>query len=474
MWPRPLRVGTDFSGIDAVILALEFLGVPYEYLFASERGVLARDFLRKNHKPQHLYSDVAQRPAMPGWELDLYGASPPCQSFSAAGPKTGLGDARGRLFFEAVMFIERSKPKTFFVENSAELLKRPHAALLSGVLQRLRDASYWVQARTLNAGEHGLPHNRPRTFLVGVRLDCKRRDIVLFAPPIAPLSLAATLSPWKDGDDTAGLPPLSAPVARAIVQRAKDRAAWIQGDWMVDCGASRAWANCRPRLVCPCLTRARKHGHWIGSRGRYIELLEATRMQGILRAEKLRWPASEGECFQLLGNSIAGCVLHRLLPRLLYAASLGEVQDPWDTGRAQAAFRTWHDKPPARKARPTVLDLLRARSAPQRGGATQQEDCSRPAWDTGRAQAAFRTMHDEPPVSKARPTVLDLLRSRSAPQRGEATPREDCSRPARMANPRLLQALAQSSLQARHATTHSGARALKAQRALLPYVQLLG
>ena len=196
-------------------------------------------------------------------------------------------------------------------------------------------------------------------------------------------------------------------------------------------------------------------------------------MQGILRAGKFRWPASEGECFQLLGNSIAGCVLHRLLPRLLYAASLGEVQDPWDTGSAQAAFRTWIDKPPACKARPTVLDLLRARRAPQRGGATQQEDCSRPAWDTGRVQAAFHTMHDEPPVSKARPTVLDLLRSRSAPQRGEATPREDCSRPAGMANSRLLRALAQSPLQARHATTHSGARALKAQSALLPYVQLL-
>ena len=78
----PLRVATDCSGIDAPIIALDVLQIPYVHVFSSETDSRAREFLLKVHSPGTLYDDILTRtPAdieqhVP---IDLYVAGPPCQ-----------------------------------------------------------------------------------------------------------------------------------------------------------------------------------------------------------------------------------------------------------------------------------------------------------------------------------------------------------------------------------------------------------
>ena len=55
-------------------------------------------------------------------ELDLLSGGAPCQSFSYAGKRLGLEDARGTLFYHYAKFLEQLQPKMFLFENVRGLL----------------------------------------------------------------------------------------------------------------------------------------------------------------------------------------------------------------------------------------------------------------------------------------------------------------------------------------------------------------
>ena len=87
----------------------------------------------------------------------------------------------------------------------------------------------------------------------------------------------------------------------------------------------------------PCLLHANKQGYWIGSRGRHATLAEHSRAQG-LAASRAEWPARTVG-YALLGNSMALCIVQRLLFRILCRWEILCGPDPWESGRAQAELR---------------------------------------------------------------------------------------------------------------------------------------
>ena len=114
-----IKVGTDCSGFEIPIIALEKSGVSYDHVFSSDMDPHVVKMIEANHSPRILYGDIRNRDVMQVPYVDLYVAGFPCQPFSVAGKKQGFWDEQGRgtLFFDIINYINEKRPKVFILEN---------------------------------------------------------------------------------------------------------------------------------------------------------------------------------------------------------------------------------------------------------------------------------------------------------------------------------------------------------------------
>jgi site-specific DNA-cytosine methylase len=66
-----IRVGTDCSGIEAPIQALQNLGVPFTHEFSSDIDKYCIQSIKANYKPKVLFGDP-DGPYQPDTELDSF------------------------------------------------------------------------------------------------------------------------------------------------------------------------------------------------------------------------------------------------------------------------------------------------------------------------------------------------------------------------------------------------------------------
>lgn len=181
-----LKVGSDFSGVGAFNQALMRLGVDYEEVFACDMDKFARQtFIHNYGEPKYYPTNVYDR-EIPNESLDIYMTSPPCQAFSLAGKRLGKEDKRGILFFNSHEFIQVNKPRYFIFENVKGLLSDDGGKTFQEWINMLGGKSvnglpvlfpyeesvpYHLYWKVLNAKHHGVPQNRERVFLIGIRDD---------------------------------------------------------------------------------------------------------------------------------------------------------------------------------------------------------------------------------------------------------------------------------------------------------------
>lgn len=107
-------------------------------------------------------------------ELDLLSGGAPCQSFSYAGKRLGLEDARGTLFYHYAMFLEKLQPKMFLFENVKGLLTHDRGKTYQTILDIFEKAGYTItksQIKVLNAWDYGVAQKRERLITIGIRND---------------------------------------------------------------------------------------------------------------------------------------------------------------------------------------------------------------------------------------------------------------------------------------------------------------
>lgn len=183
---KKIKVGSDFSGVGAFNQALMRLGISYEEIFACDMDKYAREtFIHNYGEPKYFPTNVYER-EIPKESLDIYMTSPPCQAFSLAGKRLGKDDKRGILFFNSLEFIQQNKPRFFIFENVKGLLSDESGKTFSEWVNFLGGKSvngnavifpyedsvlYHVYWQVLNAKEHGVPQNRERVFIIGIRDD---------------------------------------------------------------------------------------------------------------------------------------------------------------------------------------------------------------------------------------------------------------------------------------------------------------
>ncbi len=186
-----IKIGGQFSGVGAFDYALKRLGIDFVNVYQAEWDKYARKTYLKNHsEPVYYVNDVHNTPTEEITEkygsLDIAMFSPPCQAFSLAGKRKGEDDNRGVLFYNSHEFIQKNNPRYFIFENVKGLLSDDNGRTFQRWIDYLGGKSvngtqtmfpeensvpYHVYYQVLNAKDYGVPQNRERIFIIGIRDD---------------------------------------------------------------------------------------------------------------------------------------------------------------------------------------------------------------------------------------------------------------------------------------------------------------
>ena len=150
--PRVIKVGTDFSGLDTAVLALQRLShLPVQLCFCSDTDKHCKKLLLHFHQPKNFYDNAEGRKKEEEVPVDLYIATPPCQPWSSQGKQLGLQDPRGQLIKVPIRYVQRHRPRLFIMENVKGMCSKKHRPVLRGVRSALQTLGYHVFVGVLNA-----------------------------------------------------------------------------------------------------------------------------------------------------------------------------------------------------------------------------------------------------------------------------------------------------------------------------------
>lgn len=114
--------------------------------------------------------DIRRRANLGNVEVDVVFGGAPCQGFSLIG-KRAFDDPRNQLVLHYVRIVAELQPKCFVFENVKGLTLGKHVAFLNELIDALGNAGYDVTSpyKVLNAADFGVPQDRKRLFVIGVR-----------------------------------------------------------------------------------------------------------------------------------------------------------------------------------------------------------------------------------------------------------------------------------------------------------------
>ena len=288
-----IKVGTDCSGLDAPIIALQAAGIDHKHIFSAETDQHCVDTINANSAPDQLFDDLMKRDNSKAPYVDLYIAGFPCQPFSTMGKQQGMDDdlGRGTVFYGILNYIQTQLPKIFILENVKGFSTIDKGRTMHNVLNMLRkiknhkanDKAYHVHWKILNTRDYGIPHSRPRWYCVGIRKDCSVEDSFAFPGRLECPAIDELLDSDAKANFNSTTYQANSTMGRNIMaahQRIKESGGNEHQPYVVDCDASRQKSN-EMFNVSPCITRSRNRGHWLIHRNRRTSLHEMMRLQGI-------------------------------------------------------------------------------------------------------------------------------------------------------------------------------------------------
>jgi DNA (cytosine-5)-methyltransferase 1 len=166
-----MKIGTTFSGIGSPEQALKNLSISHSVEWACDICKFAKQTYLANHECKQFYDDITKIDVDTLSDIDLYVFGFPCQSYSSNGKRLGLEDHRGKLIYYSLEILLKKKPKYFIAENVKGLLTHDGGNTFNIIIDAFQQCGYSVQYKLLNTKEYGIPHNRPRIYIVGVRND---------------------------------------------------------------------------------------------------------------------------------------------------------------------------------------------------------------------------------------------------------------------------------------------------------------
>ena len=228
---RRIRLGTLFSGIGAIEQSFLKLGINHEIVFACDNGEReikqtreeisdiisnlplserepaivklylekGENLMEKSYKanyvisPNRFFQDIR---FLDGKQfqgnLDIIVGGSPCQAFSCNGKRGGFEDTRGTLFYEYARVIKESQPKCFIYENVKGMITHDKGRTWETIKNVFRELNYDIyihknsdgaESPILNAANYGIPQNRLRLYVIGIRKDINLQERFTFPAP---------------------------------------------------------------------------------------------------------------------------------------------------------------------------------------------------------------------------------------------------------------------------------------------------
>ena len=307
----PLRIGTDCSGIEAPIQALRQLGIPHRHVWSSDIDKFCIQSIKANYDPERLYGDlngpypdgdITKRDHSTLPDIDLYVCGFPCQPFSIAGDRKGFEDKRGNVFWSCLDVIKVKQPKYFILENVKGLLSHDKEnkkdkygrtwSIIWNEIQGLEEFGYDVKWKVMNTRDYGIPQNRERIFIVGLKgKDFKWPEKI-------------ELDDIHDYIDFQDISINNQPnYAIELIKRSTSI--------IINLGFTQR--NHNNTILCPCITTSSSK-LWNNLMSRYCNINELFKLQGF---QSFKNVVSDSQLKKQIGNSMSVNVVKIILNKLL-------------------------------------------------------------------------------------------------------------------------------------------------------------
>lgn len=132
----------------------------YNHAYRGSRGYIADLSVASG-------SELLERAGIERVNLIIGG--PPCQPFSIAGKRQGALDDRAALIGHFVRIVGELEPAAFLLENVPNLASMAGGKFLEDTKTALRRLGYSVDHRVVSAADYGVPQNRKRLIVLGVK-----------------------------------------------------------------------------------------------------------------------------------------------------------------------------------------------------------------------------------------------------------------------------------------------------------------
>lgn len=175
---KKYRVISLFSGCGGLDLGFKRAG--FEIVWANEKDKDACASFRLNFPETELIKGnikLIKDLEFPE-DIDVLIGGYPCQGFSIGGSRR-LDDKRNLLYREFGRCLKVVQPKIFLAENVKGLLTMGNRMVVTQMIKEFAEKNYKVKHKLYNAKQFGVPQDRERVFLVGVRKDL---DLNFFFP----------------------------------------------------------------------------------------------------------------------------------------------------------------------------------------------------------------------------------------------------------------------------------------------------
>lgn len=183
-----MKVASFFAGCGGLDFGFENAGV--RVIWANEFDPAIFSTYKLNHPNTYLCTKdirLINKSDIP--ECDGFIGAPPCQAWSEAGSGLGFLDERGEVFLQYIRLIKEIKPNFFLIENVKGILDTRHEKAFSLITSTLEDVGYNLNIKLIDVADFGVPQNRERLFIVGIRNDLE----INYVFPNPTISIKSTL-----------------------------------------------------------------------------------------------------------------------------------------------------------------------------------------------------------------------------------------------------------------------------------------